>query len=379
MIRMRVTKGRWSTVMFSFLISTTNFCLDVSSPLPEPAQPSNVDQKTNEGLQQEASQGNISQGIDTIDVEEGGNWLIKRKALEDTVDRIEQINNLFTQILETRMDFQIKRNKIDTEYDVFAATVGFDLGDADQLLSNLVERMEAERRQQGDLTEEEREVLEAINEKKGEIKQLQAELKTMDELENKINDVVITVEKQIDTANAYRSQAWRNFQEIKKVFSDEKAEELYFKTDALLKNMQEILIYLTGQLPQYFNDQLQTMRDQMNSVKNIIQSLQAKGLDLKQEVQRQEENEFASERRKQKQKEQESHEKAVKESKGLWSTIKTIISYPFVLVKNLFDWFIGLFSKKSATEPLARSMPQEEQGKPVPGTMPLAKPEEHHL
>ena len=299
--------------------------------------------------------------IDTVDIEEGGNWLLKRKALEDTVDIIEQINAVFSKILEASTNFKIKRNKIDSEFDAFLSTIGFDLGDADQLLATLLDDLEQERKDLGDLTADERAVIASINEKKNEIKQLQTDLTALTSLDDEIDKVVSTVDNQIKTANNYQGQAWKNFQAIKKVLSDEKAEDLYYRTEGLFKSMQDIYTYLTSTLSNYFNGQMQTMRDQMSKVKGTLQF---------------EKEDEEKERKIQAQEEEQAIKKAVEQAKRkkptLMQSIMQMISYPLKPIKALWDYLYGSvtewFTKPTKkAEPADQQPPTEtEKTEPVP-------------
>lgn len=290
--------------------------------------------------------------IDTVNIEEGGNWLLKRKALEDTIDTIEKSNGVFTQILESRMNYKIKQNQLDSEYDKFVSEVGFDIGDAEKLLADLTERVNQERVTQGDLTEPERELLTAITEKQNELKSLQESLETIGQIEKKIIDVMTTIDNQIKISNTYQNQAWKNFQEIKQVLSDERAEELYYNTDGIYKSLQEIYTYLKGTLASYFNEQIQAMRDQMSKVKASVNSLQQKGIDLKAEFEKLEKQDLEIDQKRMKEEVEQDVEqklKAIMErekkeqaSRGWWSFVKKSFSNFFSLIGNFFT---GLWDK----------------------------------
>lgn len=290
--------------------------------------------------------------IDTVNIEEGGNWLLKRKALEDTIDTIEKSNGVFTQILESRMNYKIKQNQLDSEYDKFVSEVGFDIGDAEKLLADLTERVNQERVTQGDLTEPERELLTSITEKQNELKSLQESLETIGQIEKKIIDVMTTIDNQIKISNTYQNQAWKNFQEIKQVLSDERAEELYYNTDGIYKSLQEIYTYLKETLASYFNEQIQAMREQMSNVKTAVTSLQQKGIDLKTEFEKLEKQDLEIDQKRmkeeieqdveQKLKDIMEREKKEQESPGWWAFVKKSFYQFFSLIGNFFD---GIWNK----------------------------------
>ena len=167
----------------------------------------------------------LQAGIDTVDLE-GGNWLLKRQALEKTLDLAEGINEVFSIILKTRMNFVTQRNQADKKFDQFIGQIGFELGELTELVNSLIEDLEDERTEQGALTVEEREALDQLEKKLNTLKQMQEDIKALSDLDNAIDDVLIQVEKEIDRASAYQKKGWANVLEIKKVLSDEKAEEL---------------------------------------------------------------------------------------------------------------------------------------------------------
>ncbi|MBI2774689.1 hypothetical protein HYX58_01645 [Candidatus Dependentiae bacterium] len=323
----------------------------------EPSAPAIASEPITQSVSEQAPDENESVpekpigGIDTVNIEEGGNWLLKRKAVEDMIDLIGEINRRFSSILEARADYKIKQNQLDNEYDKFVTEIGFDIGDADKLLADLLEQLDREQKRQGDLTEQERELLAAITQKQNELTVLQEELQNIHAIESKINDVMTTVDSQIKISNGYQNKAWANFQEIKQLLSDEKAEELYYATDASYKSLQDIYAYLKNTLASYFNDQIQAMRDQMSKIKMSIANLQQIGLDLKHEFEKYEKQDLETdERRTQEEIDKEIREKAAQEaqgfekkqaSKGIFSSIFSSIIRSFTKFFSAIGNFLG--------------------------------------
>ena len=225
----------------------------------------------------------LGEGIDTLD-EEGGNWLLKRRYLEETIDEIEEINTLFSKILESRMDFLLKRNNVDHEFDIFAHEVGFKIGDLDQLITTILEDIEKYRLTEGDLNQEEREFVAEVEEKQLYLKNISEKMKAVTELSATLDMVIIQAEQEVDKSHNYQMQAWKNFQTIKRILNDEKAAELFKQTEGLYKNMQAIDAYLMGDLKNYFETITQTLRESMAVMKSDLQALAAKGVELEKEL-----------------------------------------------------------------------------------------------
>ena len=280
-------------------------------------------------------------GITTIDLDEG-NWLLKRKALERTMNTVEEVNNLFKKIMELRMSFLVKRNKVDRDFDIFANKSGFQIGDLNQLSAAHIERMEEMRKNAGQLSEQERELLQEMEQKSKEVKELQDELSRITDLDASLDDALMQVEQEIEQANGYQAQSWRNFQAIKKVLNDEKAEELALRTEGLLNNMKDIYTYLTGQLSAYFNQTTQSIQDGMNKIADKVSEFKSNEETLKaglekflmldrQEKQKEEAEEKARLEEAQK-KLKELQEQQKRESQSLLHRVFEIISYPFMLI-----------------------------------------------
>lgn len=313
---------------------------ELAPVVPQPVQPEVVTPAPTpiEPVEEEST-------IDTIDLEEGGNWLLKRKALEKTVDIIESINILFTKILEKSTDYKVQRNNMDNDLERFMRDMGFELGDINQVFTILQEDLEKEREAQGDLSAGERDMEATLDEKKKQVTTLQEDLSKLLNFDNELDTIIDTIDKQIKVCNTYQGQAWRNFQTIKKILSDEKAQELAYKTDILYQNMQDVERYLNDKLYQYFKEQQSEIQNLMTTVKREVEELKEKGIDLrKMFAQLQEEDkEKEEEREKEAQEEKvQKEEQAVQQPIGTtwYNQVFNVLTWPFdVITKAAKRWF----------------------------------------
>jgi len=302
-----------------------------------------------------------SEGIDTLELE-GGNWLLKRQALEKTVDIIEQINGYFTKVLEARIDFLVKRNKVDRDFDAFINKIGFEIGDLSRLLNNLMQELEDERKALGDLSEEERSALTELDVKIKQIKQLQEEVLKATDLANSLDDVIMQVEQEVTIANTYQANAWKNFQAIKKVLNDERAEELYLETQGLLKNIQAVDVYLKEKLQDYFNGIIRTTKQETSKIESALQALTDKGINFKEEIGRFLDNDKKRiEDKKIKINEEEKSEEALKKAKaatqkkvikkvGWLDWLASLWDYPVSLFDSIWKYTASFFGGKSEVQ-----------------------------
>lgn len=306
-----------------------------------------VEEKTNEAPVQQEPEQPLEDALDTIDVEDGGNWLIKRQAVEGMIDIIEQIDTLFTKIIESRFEFLVQRNQANKEFDLFAQTIGFDLGSLDQLLSTLFDHLAKERTQEGDLSEDERELQQSMQEQKKELETIQDAAQKIMARDAKIDESVMSIEQQINVARSYQNQAWRNFQAVKMVWSEEKAQELYQKTEALLNNLRQIYqTWLKGDLQRYVTELIQSSRADMQKIKDKMQTLKDKGIDLKEQAARVEAEETVDQKEESAQQLREKLEKEQREAQkarqGFFARIFSLITAPFSWVWSGIKWLFGM-------------------------------------
>lgn len=290
---------------------------------------------------QEEPEQSFEDALDTIDVEDGGNWLIKRQAVEGMIDIIEEIDALFTKIIESRFEFLVQRNQANKEFDLFAQTIGFELGSLDQLISTLFQRLSHEEAEEGDLSQDERDFKHLLQEEKKELEQLQDAVQKILARDAKIDEAVMSIEQQINVSRSYQNQAWRNFQAVKMVWSEEKAQELYQKTEGLLNNLRSIYqTWIKGDLQRYVTDLIQSSRADMQKIKDKIQALKEKGVDLKEQAARIE----AEEAQQHKQETVEHVRKELEHEVEKPKKEQGIISWAFSFITAPFKWIWSMIS-----------------------------------
>ncbi|MGB8468352.1 MAG: hypothetical protein WCE21_05090 [Candidatus Babeliales bacterium] len=322
------------------------------TPTPAPAGPPIVITPLEEPKKEEVK-GPLfeeSSGLDNINLVEGGNWYLKRQALEQTVDTIEQINELFNKIVLLNTDYLVKRNKVDTEMEHFLLKMGIDIGDLDQRLQEVIEELDAKRKKEGELSEEKRDIEHDAEQKKAEVEKLQSDLKDLLKLNDKLDATMEMVSNQIKKANDYQAMAWKNFQTIKKILSDEKARELYYQTDGLFKSILGLYEYLQTPLMNYFTEHIEQLRSKMGIMQSSFDTLKTKGIDLQKTAQEPEKKVEGPVVAKPKE------IKKVEKQSWFGSIIHTI-SLPFVyvyeglklMITEMYQWIFG--TKK--TKPVA--------------------------
>lgn len=225
-------------------------------------------------------------GIDTIDVDEPqGNWLFKRMWWEHAENRYEKIRDLVQKIWESRMNFFIKRTELDKmTLDPFYISMGLGQGELYEILSELVSRIEQERKEEGVLDQVERSLLTRLKAEQQTLEQTKLDVESISQLDHDIDQALNRLMEQINRVRAYEREAWEHFKNIARVLNDKKARELFFKIDTVLRNIKSIDDYLQRDFTQHFNQLLQRINNQVGKVTNEVEGLKEKGIDFKKQL-----------------------------------------------------------------------------------------------
>jgi len=278
--------------------------------------------------------------LDTTGVDAGGNWVIKRafwEQAEKTYEKIMQANN---SLYEQQVKFIKARGAIDKTADASLRELGFEQGQLTELLDSLIDDVKEERKQQGDLDEKERELLQTLKEKQRSLEQLKLNLKAVVELEESLSKVMNNLNQQIAVCRKYEKQAWDHFKAIGKELNDKKARLLFYEMEGFLKTVEKNRDYVTGALWNYFNDSAQQVKDNLDKIKTAIDALKTKGTDLAKEFERLEqadkqkdEKEIEAEKEQIQKELAEIAQKRKALEQGIWGQVKTLASKFFNSIK----------------------------------------------
>ncbi len=222
----------------------------------------------------------IGQMLDTLDIEESGNWLLKRVWWEQAESVFEKIINLNDSIIKTQMDYFDKRNEADKALNLFYRSIGYEQGELNETIDYLISESQKEREVLGDLTIEEREFLELLNEKKKELEQLKSDLKELSQMDGTLTATITQVIDQVNRCRSYEKDAWASFKEIGRSLDDKKARTLFYQAETDFKNIQNISRYLKQDLMNYFQSLLGQIAQFSNNISSKIDSLKKEGFDL---------------------------------------------------------------------------------------------------
>lgn len=225
-------------------------------------------------------------GIDTISLEnKRGNWLFKNIWWNRSEAKYEKIRAAVEQVSELRMQFFASRTALDkTVFEPFFADIGFSQGELQGILEMLVERLNQEREKEGVLTDQERDLLETLTADRELLEQLHRDTQSILLLEHSAEDVIERVMEQRARISNYENDAWNARKEIARILSDTQARELYYRVDSDWRNIKNIYRYLEQDLKRYFDQLIANSKQQIERIKNNLQTLKEKGFDLRQTV-----------------------------------------------------------------------------------------------
>jgi len=326
----------------------------VAAPTPTPATPSPVPPTASS-----VTTTDYGEGIDTLDVFAGGNWLQKRVIWEDAQKAYEDIKGLFSQVLETRMGFFDKRSQSTRDLNVFFAEIGTSRGALTDEIGELLAKLDQNQAEVGALSEDERNLRVKLQEKKRELEQLGTDLKSLAEFDTALDTALSQMMQQINLAANYDRQAWQRFKDIGQEVDDYKAKNYFAHMLTCKENLKKILEYFHGPLSQYLDTVVHKMDELRTTSKQQIESLQKEGVDLTKKLSEVQE----ADRKAREQKaleEQEEEERRAKAAKKTWySKVSFLWEKPACWAQSAWqgicsvstkawDWTTSWFGKKPA-------------------------------
>lgn len=228
----------------------------------------------------------IAKGIHTVDVEDEGNWVLKRIWWEQAEDLYEKIVALNDQVANYPMSFVNKKAAIDKQIEDTFKTLGTEQIEIAGLIQFLLDQVGLIEQEDNAavLLPQEKELLSMLSEKKKEFEQIKADLESLAQKDSLLNEALMQIMSLVNECRQYELRSWKNFKEIARVLNDEKAKELFYQIDANYKNIQAILNYLQKELDAYTDSLMEAMREESAKIVSIITELKTSGFDIKQQV-----------------------------------------------------------------------------------------------
>ncbi len=269
-------------IMVSMMfISGLVYAEDAAIP-PAPAvvqSPSDANSKSSDDVISIANVHHID--LDTIDVDGGGNWLNKRIWYQKSQAIFDGIRTVVTSVGDIRIQFSNEVNAIGQKIDSFWETVDYTKGELDDKFKEILTMLDVEQKLLGDLSPDERNLQASIKEQLSVIDQIGKDIKSIHDVDDKIDQTLMQAFKTIDECREYETKAWDSFKAIGKELDDKKARNLYYQISNYKQNIDQKITYLKSTLLPYLHNVL-VAKVEMNisKINDAVEKLKTKGIDL---------------------------------------------------------------------------------------------------
>lgn len=268
--------------------------------------------------------------------EHRGNWLEKAKIRKDAGKLFEKVRKISSGLLPVKEQFARRY----AEYLSQKGNVdfGFKVGEVDErlaLMTNEIKKMESTAVA---VTAEQRALIKDIQDKHAELEKLRGDIQFLQKIQQALADGIALLDGQVTQARGFEDAAWRNYEDITETLSDEKARQLYRGMEVYLANIEAISKYMNGEFAQFFEKQITDTTAQVDKIKQGIDSLKAKGVELGKKV----EDQAALEEAKKRALEAERLKKACPTSTSWLGMIQSFFVSVWNAIVNAFTWLCKL-------------------------------------
>lgn len=231
--------------------------------------------------------------IDTMELEQPeGNWLLKRHWWEKAKNKYKKIRELYEQIMQLRMNFFEKRSNVEkTIFDPFNREIGVEQTDLKETVDSLLDLIDEESDNQETLEQEDLDFLRQVTAVKGELEQLKIDIDSITNIDSAMDDALSMLVEKVNEAGKFERAAWDEFDAIAQELSDTRARERYYVIENIYDNLKVLQGYLQNDYATYFETIIQSAKDKTERFKEVVQMLKSKGIDLKEQASKLEEEE----------------------------------------------------------------------------------------
>ncbi len=245
------------------------------------------------------------EGLDTINIDSGGNWLEKRIWFKKAEQLFDDIRTAVEKASDMRTEFVEEVNSVGKKIDFFYEQASFEKGQIDEIVKQIqFDISQALAKRGGDLSANERSMKAAGQAEQKEIEQIGNDIKKVDDFDSQIDKAMMQAFKTIDDCRSLEGKAWNNFKSIGAELDDKKARTLYYEMENAQKNIEQNIKYLQTTLLPYVRTKLVSQVEQlMKTIQTTVQSLADKGVNLDALIKTNEQKDVALEKEREAQKE----------------------------------------------------------------------------
>lgn len=271
---------------------------------------------------------NIEVGLNTVDLNEEGNWLLKKLWWQEGLEAYTEIQKTNNNLSSLQLDYLTLKSNSERELDSSWIKLGFDDEHLVDNLDMIIEKLNKD-------AKEKKPEVDNKDENKAEnllktATGLKDDLSKIAQYQFKLDDVIEDVVSHLKKCRSYETQSWDYLQQIAKTLDDNKARLLYLEIEANLKNIKNLVNYLNIDLKKYANDLINEQQGSLDKIKNALEELKNNGIEISQNIEKIDEEIMAAEKREKAHKEalRKASEKK-KQSRGFFEK----------LWDNIYSWF----------------------------------------
>ena len=307
----------------------------------EEAEATELAAETADELAQELEvEASMPKTLNTLGVDDSGNWVLKRVWWEKAEQAFGKARALNSQIPELQAEYFSARNEVDKQLDAGKRALGLAILDVTKVVTRLLGMLgnegiaELDGAKGGSFKG-------TILENKAKLEELQLHVDHLTKFDNDMDSVIVKVIDQVQKCNDYEAKAWEDFKQIGRVLNDEMAKKLYYQVVNYRKNIKLILNYLRTDLKASFEGLVTHSKAELDEIKRVVGELRDGGVDLVYELKAVDEGVMYPE--KSDQDKQEPEAKKIKKATGLWGviidTLKILSNIILWLPRKIFSLF----------------------------------------
>lgn len=269
-----------------------------------------------------------------------GNYVRKNKALTEALDNYEQLLELLGPLEDSREQFFNKRSESNLRVNKFFAQIGFDREQLEKEISRLITELEKERVAEGELTEQERDILAELTAKKEALEQLRLDIRSIVDLDNSLGTALAKLNDQIAQARKIQDESLRYYKRIDELRDDKEALDLAHRIGNFVSHLRSVQSWAQGPFASYFNQTIDTITAQIAKITAQIKTLRAQGLLLEKEVEQAKKEDIERKTAEEKARllEEQKKKEALLAQRGIFTRITDAIQNFWTSVRALFPW-----------------------------------------
>jgi hypothetical protein len=225
----------------------------------------------------------VSNGINTIDEPDSGNWYEKLQWWKKAEHKYKEVRQGVNYIKAQEKELVHKKTTATNDIQQFFSSLKINPKMIQAMIEKVIEGLKAQQEATADeFDEQQRAVLVENADKQKELEQLKQYFDTFFSLVSKLDQAISSrVFEQRSMAEVYEEKALDSFEQIENVLDDQKARYYYETIENSSDNIKSIVDYLKGPLNNYIDQIIIRLQQLKQSIKQAVEDLEKRDISLK--------------------------------------------------------------------------------------------------